>query len=105
MGGIFTVDANRMSNSAATVQLFLRGAGGVWTWTHFTAPSISDYDKRGNQQHSAAVTRDSPSGDWPRVVFRVTGLDKGKKYRFSVLGTTKSGCQYGSTEGDTISAW
>lgn len=30
---------------------------------------------------------------------------KGKKYRFSVIGTTESGCQHGSADSNTMSKW
>ena len=55
--------------------------------------------------NAATVTSDTASGDWPRTTIRVTGLDKGKKYRFSVIGTTESGCQHGSADSNTISKW
>ena len=102
-GEIFTLTAKRVSNNAATVQLGVRGAGGVSGWKKFKATSYDDFDNGDNQTQSTTVTSDT-WGDWPPII-RVTGLDKGKKYVFQVLGTTESGCTYQSQVSNSISKW
>ena len=85
------------------MDLNVRGAGGESGWTKFTAKSINDYNAGDNQVHFATVTSDT-WGDWPPTI-RVTGLDRAKKYRFIVTGTTESGCRYTSADSNTISKW
>jgi len=102
-GEIFTLTAKRVSNNAATVQLGVRGAGGVSGWKKFKATSYNDFNNGDNQTQSTTVTSDT-WGDWPPIIC-VTGLDKGKKYVFQVLGTTESGCTYQSQVSNTISKW